>query len=283
MDTSFFEPEDVQSATGLPVLAEIPSIRDGGREGKLKLPNGRSSLAAEQYRFLGVRIREQMGPGPWTLGVGSAVGGEGKTTTAANLAIELASVLDGKVLLVDGDLRRPRLQRLFGLNPQFGLSELLSRTDENVIRCISKVESGRLAWGVSKASRLDKIARRSGRDSKPLYVLPGGAARTDSLRLLQSRWADTVFARLRAEFDYVIFDLPPLIPIADGRVLARLADGLILVVRSRQTRREILPRALQGFDTRRILGVVLNDVDFRLSRCEYAYRYYDSHYQAAAS
>jgi tyrosine-protein kinase Etk/Wzc len=283
VDTSFFEPEDVQTATGLPVLAEIPSIPEGKvRDGKLRLPNGPSSLAAEQYRFLGVRVRELMGQGPWTLGVASAVGGEGKTTTAANLAIELASILDGKVLLVDCDLRRPRLQKLFGLSPQFGLSELLSRTDENVIKCISKVESGKIFLGASRASRLDTLANRGRRDAKPLYVLPAGAPRSDSLRLLQSRWADTVFARLRAEFDYVILDLPPMIPIADGRVLAQLANGIVLVVRSRRTRREFLHRALQGFDTRRLLGVVLNDVDFKLSRCEYAYRYYDSHDQAAS-
>ncbi len=288
MDTSFFEQEEVQSATGLPVLAGIPSIPNGkGRgagtiEGKLRAPNGPTSLAAEQYRFLAVRIREEMGPGPWTLAITSAVGGEGKTTTAANLAVEMATVLDGKVLLVDCDLRRPRLQKALGLNPQPGLSELLSRTDENVIKCISKLENVRHLRGGSRASRLDALAGRNGRHSKPLYVLPGGDPRTDSLRLLQSRWADTVFERIRTDFDYVILDLPPMIPIADSRVLAKLANGILLVLRSRRTRRELLQRAVQGFDTGKMIGVVLNDVDFKLSRCEYAYRYYDSHYLAAS-
>jgi polysaccharide chain length determinant protein (PEP-CTERM system associated) len=290
MDTSFFEQEEVRSATGLPVLAGIPFLLNGnghkpGRpKGKLSTPVGPSSLAAEQYRLLGVRIREQLGSSPWAIGVTSAVGGEGKTTTAINLAIELASVVEGNVLLVDGDLRRPRVQRALGLSPQPGLSELLCRRDGNVIKCISRLEVSGLANGNGLVSGNGGRNGAKGvlHDSKALYVLPGGAPRTDSLRLLESQWAHAIFDRLKREFEIVIVDLPPMLPIADSRVLARVTTGVLLVVRSRRTRRELLPRALDGFDSSKILGVVLNDVDFRLSPCEYAYRYYNKNYVAAS-
>jgi polysaccharide chain length determinant protein (PEP-CTERM system associated) len=290
MDTSFFEQEEVRSATGLPVFAGIPFLVNGnghkpGRpNGKLSAPPGPSSLAAEQYRLLGVRLREQLGSGPWALGVTSAVGGEGKTTTAINLAIELASVVEGNVLLVDGDLRRPRVQRALGLSPQPGLSELLSRRDGNVIKCISRLEVSGLVSGNGLVAGNGGRGAAKGvlHDSKALYVLPGGAPRTDSLRLLESQWGHAIFDRLKREFEIVILDLPPMLPIADSRVLARLTTGVLLVVRSRRTRRELLPRALDGFDSSKILGVVLNDVDFRLSPCEYAYRYYNKNYVAAS-
>ncbi|HEY7820681.1 MAG TPA: CpsD/CapB family tyrosine-protein kinase, partial [Vicinamibacteria bacterium] len=195
-----------------------------------------------------------------------------------------ASVVEGNVLLVDGDLRRPRVQRALGLSPQPGLSELLSRRDGNVIKCISRLEVSGLANGNGLVSGNGGRNGAKGvlHDSKALYVLPGGAPRTDSLRLLESQWAHAIFDRLKREFEIVIVDLPPMLPIADSRVLARVTTGVLLVVRSRRTRRELLPRALDGFDSSKILGVVLNDVDFRLSPCEYAYRYYNKNYVAAS-
>lgn len=260
MDTSFQEVEEVQSFTGLPVLASVPTLpspREPGSD-----PEGMEmvvltrprSVAAEQYRFLAVRIRELWRQGSLLLGVTSAVGGEGKTTTAINLALEIARQAEGKVLLVDADLRKPVIRKLLRLKSARGLSELLRRPDDDLAGYLVRTDS--------------------------LYVMPSNVSVEDSAKILGSPAGRSVFSRLRQEFDFIVLDLPPILPVADSYVVAGVVDGLVLVVRARRTGRELFQRALDGLEGANFLGVVLNDVDFKHSRYAYAYEYYQKHYLA---
>jgi hypothetical protein len=96
--------------------------------------------------------------------------------------------------------------------------------------------------------------------------------------LLASRRAWALLARLRNDFQLIVLDSPPIVPIVDGHILSRLADGAVMVVRARHTRRELLQRAVESFAATNLLGVVLNDVEYKDTRYSYVYEYYQRHY-----
>src|SRR5262249_16205295 len=100
----------------------------------------------------------------------------------------------------------------------------------------------------------------------------------DPLRYLTSRRAKNIFARLRQDYQFIVVDTPPIFPIADAKILSELVDGVLVVVRARQTRREIIEHALENFQAQKILGVALNNVNLRQSRYYEAYEYYSDHY-----
>jgi len=287
MDTSFETIEEVQGFTSLPVLSAIPTIansplrirqgknghhgvmrpetpklKDDGitpeerrhfQEHRLTVLSDPQSIASQQYGILTLKIqrwREQTGGR--VLVVTSAAGGEGKSLTALNLSMALASSVEGRVLLVDCDLRRPQVHERLGLKDPSGFSDLLALTDREVSPFVSKAGN--------------------------LHVMPGGTQLSDPVELLSSRRTREILARLRQEYQLIVLDSPPIVPIADSHFLAGLADGVILVIRARQTRRELLQRAVESLGATNIVGVVLNDVEYGDTRYAYAYRYYQRHY-----
>src|SRR5262249_32941433 len=108
-----------------------------------------------------------------------------------------------------------------------------------------------------------------------LYVIPGGVSQANPVAALSSPNARSVFEQLKREFAYVIVDSPPVLPIADSQLLAGLTDKVLIVVRARQTPRELFQQAIGGFDAANLFGAVLNDVDYQRSRYAYAYTYYN--------
>jgi capsular exopolysaccharide synthesis family protein len=160
------------------------------------------------------------------------------------------------VLLVDSDLRRPMVHQYLGLNrgPENtkGFSDLLAQTDEEIGSYILKVGN--------------------------LDVIPGGTLPENPVGILSSPRAQELLAQMRRQYRLIILDSPPIVPIADSHVLAALADGVVIVVRARQTRRELFRRAIQSLSTANVLGVVLNDVEYGDTRYAYAYRHYQRHY-----
>jgi capsular exopolysaccharide synthesis family protein len=287
MDTSFETIEEVRGFTSLQVLSAIPTIgtklakirsAKSGNHGSIKTdaltPAGEAmsaearrhfqehrltvmsdpqSIASQQYSLLKLKVqrwREQTGGR--VLVVTSAAGGEGKSLTALNLSIALSSSIEGRVLLVDCDLRRPQVHERLGLHDPSGLSNLLALADRDVSSFVSKVGS--------------------------LHVIPGGTHLSDPSGLLFSNRMPEILSRLRKEYDLIVLDSPPLVPIADSHFLAGMADGVILVVRARKTRRELLQLAVESFDAANILGVVLNDVEYGDAPYASAYRYYQRQY-----
>jgi capsular exopolysaccharide synthesis family protein len=189
------------------------------------------SAAAEQYRVLHQRLLQLAARRPLrVVAVTSAARGEGRTTTAANLALTAAQ--EGRsTLLVEADLRRPSLARLLGLAPRAGLAEVLDGTAE-----------------------LGQAVVRVG----PLAVLCAGEAREADVT--RRPRAATLLEQLRSAWDLVVLDAPPALAFADGDRIAAGADAALLVVRAGSTPREVVRLALEALGDR-AAGIVLNDVD----------------------
>jgi capsular exopolysaccharide synthesis family protein len=195
----------------------------------------KSSMMAEAFRIvLPHVICSTQRNDRRTIVLTSANPAEGKTTVACNLAIALAES-GQRVLLVDADLRRPHLHKVFGLEDAFGLSSVL-QSGWTSIKSVSQIIS------------------------ENLYVLPSGPPIDDVCTVLFTERLRDLFATVKQEFDIVLIDAPPVLPIPDARVLGRMADGVILVVRAGQTTREVAHAALKSLiDVRcRVLGTILN-------------------------
>lgn len=213
----------------------------------------RSGLAGEQYRKLSLKLEalnETLGGQMKVIVVTSPLMGDGKTATAANLAICLAQEEDRRVALLDCDTRNPRIHSLLEPAPQHGLYELLC-----------------------SGSNLDEARETTEGVPVDLFALPPGmGARLDPLPVDRLK---TALARLRGVYDYVVCDAPPVLPIADTAALVRLADGTVVVVRAGQTPRQAVTKTLSGIDRSKLIGFVLNAVNER-SVAYYYYPYRES-------
>jgi capsular exopolysaccharide synthesis family protein len=202
------------------------------------------SPAAEQYRALRTRLGQAEGAAVLrSVLITSPQKGEGKSITAANLALTMAQELQRRVVIVEADLRKPSLQQIFGLPIGPGLSEFLTGAVElkDVIKFLPEYH---------------------------LAVIPGGAEPMNPAELLGSTAMRRLLDHLRTRFDRVILDTPPVLPLADVAVLAPMVDGVLLVVRAGFTPKPAIENALRGFDSARLVGVVLNE-----SGMEDDYRY----------
>jgi capsular exopolysaccharide synthesis family protein len=260
-DSTVSSLEELQAFTSIPSLVVIPSMNTdrtfqkvGSKPGIGLLTNPRSILS-EQYRILADRIRFQSNKTDSTVVVlTSSIGGEGKTTTAINLALALSRSMEGRVLLVDADLRKPRIAQYLDLVVSRGFGHLLQRPDEDV---------NRYAWRL-----------------KDLFVLPGAGSVPDPVGALSSDRTAALFKAMRREFQMIIVDAPPILPIADAPILARLADHVVLVVRAGLTPRPLIERAVESLDGVKLMGIALNDVDVLRSPYAAAYQYYEKCYLA---
>ena len=208
--------------------------------------NQESSLSADCYRatVTSILLANQNGDLPRVVVVTSPCEGDGKTTVASNLGIAMAE-LGRRVLLIDGDLRRPRLDRFFGLSNNRGLSNAL-----------------RVNTPLGEIGPIKHLLRET--EISGLYLLPAGDSTTNTTRLLHSPRISELLGLLRREFDMVIVDAPPILQqLADARVLGHLADGVILVIRAGQTTIESALFATERFakDGTRVLGTILNGWD----------------------
>jgi receptor protein-tyrosine kinase len=165
---------------------------------------------------------------------------EGKTTVLSNLGIVLAET-GRRVLLVDADLRRPRLHEVFNICNSWGLSDVLQGSEpvENMVR--------------------ESLSRRS--DIPGLFVLPSGPGAANLMRLLYSKRLHAFLRQLRAEFDTVLIDTPPMSKFSDARVLGHYSDSVIMVVRASKTSRDQIRAGFFRFvdDQTPVLGTILND------------------------
>jgi len=191
-------------------------------------------LAAEKFRFLGVRLRQLQQNRPLKkVLVTSSIPEEGKSLVAANLAGVLAR-RNQKVLLLEGDMRRPVLGERFGLGKLAGLAEWL--------------QSG-------VAGTASNIYHLTGPE---FWLMPAGDPPTNPLELMQSGRLSELMRQLAITFDWIIVDAPPLLPLADTTVWTRLTDGTLLVAREGRTEKTQLQRGLEILKKSDLLGVVLN-------------------------
>jgi capsular exopolysaccharide synthesis family protein len=262
LNTSIRRPEDLEAVLHVPGLAVIPRITGGASNGRSRLrallgspkparadagalmSGGQTfSIGIEAFRNLRTSlIWSDGGEALKTLVVTSAAPGEGKTLTAANLAVTLA--YDGlRVLLVDCDIRRPRVHGLFRMPRSPGLMELLTASRHPTGDPVSAPD----------AIRETSIAG--------LSVLTCGALPSNAANLLSSTRMRVLLGELREQFDIIVLDTPPVLATADAGIVASLTDGVLLVVRAGTTDRNAAQRAYQQLANvgARVVGTVLND------------------------
>ncbi len=215
----------------------------------------KGSAIAESFRntLASVLLSHDKSRRPRTIIITSPGRAEGKSTTSSNLAIALAEI-NYKVLLIDADIRKPALHSIFNLPNTWGLSDLLR-------------ERNSLA-----DSPLEALARRTEIDG--LYLMPSGPSTVSISNLLYSARMVDLLDRVRSLFDMIIVDTPPMLLVSDARVLGRLVDGAILVVRAGTTTRDaaIAAKHRFGHDGIPLLGIILNAWDLK-SKSAYKYDY----------
>jgi len=186
---------------------------------------------------------------PQVVMITSSVAGEGKTTLASNLAYALSQL--GRTLLVECDLRRPRLADIYGLPPGSGITDLVLNP-ERVHECISKSADG-----------------------DELYLLPAGNELPNPLEFLSSEAFGRLLDALRKKFTHIVLDAPPVLPVSDGIVLARRADAVMLVVRAEQTTDRMAREAIKRIRAAHVepIGVVLAQASAK-KMAQYGDHYY---------
>ena len=191
------------------------------------------AVAVEQYRKLAATLHHaQADRGLKLIMVTSANPGEGKSLTASNLALTLSESYRRRVLLVDGDLRRPSLHQIFGVSNEIGLSD------------------GLVVDSIQELPIIEVSAR--------LSVLPSGRPLEDPTRALTSDRMRRVLDEARASYDWTIIDTPPVGLLTDAKLLAEMVDGVVLVVEAGKSEYPDLLRAIDTLGRERLLGTVLN-------------------------
>jgi capsular exopolysaccharide synthesis family protein len=275
LDTSIRTIEEIKTISTLPALGTIPlqSANTAMLRNRLKAVSLQTSdtelpalvtyarprsEAAEAYRSLRTSILlSSFGAPPKVILVTSALPQEGKTTISANSALVLAQ-RGGRVLLIDADLRRPGVNKLFGFHSRGGLSTLLSGVDkvEDVMIPSAEVPN--------------------------LWILPAGPVPPHPAELLGSTVMKEHLARWRNEFDHIIIDSPPCLTVTDSVVLSPEVDRLILVVRAKKTTKLALRQACELLlqVNARVMGIVLNALTWDSAESYYYYggRYSDRYY-----
>jgi len=194
----------------------------------------RENPTAEAIRLLGVRLKDLRKARPLKrVLITSTIPQEGKSMISANLACALAYASDARILLVDGDLRRPSLSHMFGIEKQLGIYEWL-REDRDLVPNICRLEDA------------------------GIWILPAGQASSNPIELLQSQRLPALLDRIAAWFDWVIIDSPPVLPLADTSVWTRLADGVLLVTRQGTTEKQQLKRGLEAIEPNKLIGAIVN-------------------------
>jgi len=274
LDNSVKIPEDVEQLVNQPVLGIIPAVSSVAAYPRRKpLPrtvaaspatselatvSQPQSVVSEAYRALRTSLLLSTSRhAPQLILISSGQPREGKTTTALNLAITLAQRGD-RVVLIDTDLRRPRIHRSFQMTNERGLSTFLT----------SQAPAEDLARPVRQVPNL--------------FVITSGPTPPNPAELLSSEPLEVLFAELRRHFDFIVLDSPPAITVADSLILAAHADGVMLVVHGGVTTRETLRHTtkLMNSVNARLLGVVLNNVDVRSVDYKYYYsNYYGDYYR----
>ena len=247
------EPEKAAAATFAESEVLVPALASDSR---LVCMSDQGSLAAEQFRVLGLKLRHLRDRRKLKRVVvtGSAPQ-EGKSLVAANLALNQARSKVLKTLLVDGDLRRPALAERFGFDRSLpGLSECL-RGERKIEAAVYKISG-------------------SG-----LWFLPAGRATENPLELMQAGRLPELLDHLGTFFDWIIIDTPPVTPVADAAFWMKLADGVLLVIREGTSERKIIEKAMNSFDRSTLLGVVVNDCSSS-ERKDYYSRYSQSRTEA---
>jgi len=209
-----------------------------------------NSLGAEKFRALAVRLDDMRRQHELkSLQVTSSVINEGKSFVAANLAATLAKYSGSKTLLIEGDLHRPTLASMFGLKDLQGLSD----------------------WWIARNQDLTRYLLRF--TGSGLWFLPAGKACDRPSEILRSAQLAETFKQLVGQFDWIVVDSTPMLPVIDANLWSKLVDGTLLVVREGVAPLKALKKGLQSLDHPKLIGVVVNEAS-EFDQLDYDGQYY---------
>lgn len=274
LDNTFHTPADLESETRLPTLGAVPFLnRDANREGKrlAKKSNAKGPYSVERYYLhhgkspfaetinhirTGI-LYSSAEHVPKTVLISSAVQSEGKTTLAANLAFSLSQL--GDTLLIDADLRKPRLHQVTTGARSDGLVEVL----------------------VGRAEIDDVLLSDEG--SRRLKVLRSGVIPPNPQEMLSSKRFDEVLASLEERFDYVVIDCAPVLPVSDALILSSKVDAFIMLVKANATPKQMVKEAVKRARSvsAPLIGAVLSQFNPRRASHYGRYSYYSKYYSYA--
>lgn len=252
MDNTIKTAEDAEARTEVPVLGMVPFVQDKEMEIQKIVHHSPLSIVSERYKAIRTAVLlSSSGSQPQSILIASMVQKAGKTVTAVNLAIALAQS-GRRVILIDADMRRPQLHKVFGADNKEGLSSYLSG------------ESGLSIFNTE--------------ESTYLHILTSGPVPPNPSELLSSKRLEELLRQLRADYDLIVFDSPPMIDVTDSILIGKLVDQTILIARSGVSTYESLKQAdkmLKSINAK-ILGMVVNAVDEKKQKYYY-YKYYGSY------
>lgn len=260
-DSRIKNPDEVKRHLGLPFLGMVPALSERGSQNPL-ISNGVPPNFSESFRAVRTHLLfSSADEGGRSVVVTSTGPGEGKTAVATNVAVALAQA-GQRVLLIDADMRKPRVHEVFDHSQGPGLSNLLV--------------------GNAGTSDVVRATNVSG-----LWVLPAGVIPPNPAELLGSKRFRDLAASLSNHFDWVIIDTPPVMAVTDSSVVAYLATGVLFVVGSEMTSRQSALHALEQLEAARakFIGAVLNRVDLQHNSYYYSQYYrreYTDYYQTGA-
>lgn len=203
------------------------------------------SVITEQYRLLRSKLSSLNGSHTNNvLAITSARKGEGKSLTSVNLAIVMAEDTKKKILLIDGDMRKPSIHTFFNCKAEYGLIDLLMHKAD--------IESAMIPSGI-----------------KNLTLLLAGEPSKSPSDLLAASVFREIIEKIRKRFDYIIIDSPPIMPFAVMNIISDVVDGILLVVRAEKTPKEMILEALKTLNKENIIGVVFNDSKKKMAKMYY--------------
>ena len=250
LDNTLKSSDDVENRYGLTVLGTVLETRKNEQIEKIISEDAQSAIA-EGFRMIrSSLLLSSADHPPRTILITSMKAQEGKTSIALNLARTMAQVAD-KILIIDADMRKPRMHSLLGVQNTTGLSSFLSgNIDEKIVH--------------------------SGKDNN-ISVIPSGPIPPNPVELISSQRMKTLLQEMSGIYDYIIIDSPPIIHLADGLILSTLVDGTVLVTRAGKTTFDIFNAGLKKLNDFKphILGVILNAMSSRVSGPQSYYHYYE--------
>lgn len=254
--------EREKSEIGIPETeSEVSDQQDSVLDDKIVSFFAPSSLVTEQFRRLRTHI---MKPGmtnqPKVIMISSAMSGEGKSLISINLAIIIAIELNSHALLIDCDLRNPSISRWFGMSEKKGLSNYLT----------------------GEADIPDLLIKTS---IDKLSLMCGGTMQDNPVELIGSTKMKTLIQDIKSRYDdrYIILDSSPLLATTEPTVLNEMADAILLVIKAGETPRETVQQAIKLIDKNKVMGIVLNNMEFKTKAMIQRYfgtnhKYYDYRY-----
>ena len=264
MDYTFKKPEDIERLMELTVIGAVPKF-EGGKRGKSKesseseqdylknliTKNDPKAPASEAFREIRTNLHfKSLDKELKTIVITSPSMGDGKTVTAVNMAVTLAKS-GNKVLLIDSDLRKPKVHLYFGIRNEKGLTNIIRGDIDDVDMYILEL-----------------------RDISNLNIITSGPIPPNPAEILSSNRMQSLLENLKKDYDYILLDTPPVGQVTDAAILAGIADGTIMVCACSQTRIDMAKRAKKALETvgSNILGTVLTKFDIGRARY-YSYNY----------